>query len=98
MTSLACHGALWREIPPGLEPSDFALRSRFLNDNMGAGERVLDVGCGEGRFAAELARAGATVVGIDIAEEPLRRARELHPELDVRLVDPLGGWQLADAS
>jgi 2-polyprenyl-3-methyl-5-hydroxy-6-metoxy-1,4-benzoquinol methylase len=98
MTSLAWHGALWREIPPGLEPSDFALRSRFLNDNMGAGERVLDVGCGEGRFAAELARAGATVVGIDIAEEPLRRARELHPELDVGLVDPLGGWQLADAS
>jgi 2-polyprenyl-3-methyl-5-hydroxy-6-metoxy-1,4-benzoquinol methylase len=98
MTSLAHDEALWREIPPGLEPSDFALRSRFLNENVGAGERVLDVGCGEGRFAAELARAGAIVVGIDVAEEPLRRARVLHPELDVRLVDSLGGWQLADAS
>jgi 2-polyprenyl-3-methyl-5-hydroxy-6-metoxy-1,4-benzoquinol methylase len=96
--SLAYHEARWQQIPPGLESSDFALRSRFLNENVGAGERVLDVGCGEGRFAAELARAGATVVGIDVAEEPLRRARELHPELDVRLVDAEGGWELADAS
>jgi 2-polyprenyl-6-hydroxyphenyl methylase / 3-demethylubiquinone-9 3-methyltransferase len=98
MPSLAYHEARWREIPPGLEPSDFALRSRFLEENVRAGERVLDVGCGEGRFAAELARAGAAVVGIDVAEEPLRRARELHPELDVRLVDAEAGWELADAS
>src|ERR1700730_11103050 len=98
MPSLAYHEARWQEIPPGLEPSDFALRSRFLNENVGVGERVLDVGCGEGRFAAELARSGARVVGIDVAEEPLRRARELYPELDVRLVDAQGGWKLADAS
>jgi 2-polyprenyl-6-hydroxyphenyl methylase/3-demethylubiquinone-9 3-methyltransferase len=98
MPSLAYHEARWRQIPRGLESSDFSLRSRFLNENVGAGERVLDVGCGEGRFAAELARAGAKVVGIDVAEEPLRRARELHPELDVRLVDAEGGWELADGS
>ena len=94
----AYHEARWHEIPPGLEPSDFALRSRFLNENVGAGERVLDVGCAEGRFGAELLRAGASVVCIDVAEEPLRRARELHPELDARLVDSEGGWELADAS
>jgi 2-polyprenyl-3-methyl-5-hydroxy-6-metoxy-1,4-benzoquinol methylase len=98
MPSLAYHEARWHEIPPGLESWELALRSRFLNENVRPGERVLDVGCGEGRFAAELARAGATVVGIDVAEEPLRRARELHPELDVRLVDAEGGWELADAS
>jgi 2-polyprenyl-6-hydroxyphenyl methylase/3-demethylubiquinone-9 3-methyltransferase len=98
MPLLADHDARWDEIQPGLEPSDFALRSRFLSENVGAGERVLDVGCGEGRFAAALARAGASVVGIDVAEEPLRRARELHPELDVRLVNSEGGWELADAS
>jgi 2-polyprenyl-3-methyl-5-hydroxy-6-metoxy-1,4-benzoquinol methylase len=100
MPSRAHHEARWHELAPGLEPSDFPLRSRFVRESVRAGERVLDVGCGEGRFAAELARAGATVVGIDVAEEPLRRGRELHPELeqDLRLVDGEGAWELADAS
>jgi 2-polyprenyl-3-methyl-5-hydroxy-6-metoxy-1,4-benzoquinol methylase len=89
---------LWHALPEGLEPSDFALRRRFLLDRVAAGERVLDVGCGEGRFTAELAGAGARVVGVDVAEEPLRRARERHPELDVRLIDGEGSWELEDAS
>jgi 2-polyprenyl-6-hydroxyphenyl methylase/3-demethylubiquinone-9 3-methyltransferase len=92
------HEDLWRQLPEGLEPSDFELRLGFLLDRVRAGEHVLDVGCGEGRFAAELARAGAHVVGIDVAEEPLGRARARHPELDLRLVDGEGPWDLADAS
>jgi 2-polyprenyl-6-hydroxyphenyl methylase/3-demethylubiquinone-9 3-methyltransferase len=91
------HEDLWRQLPEGLEPSDFSLRLRFLLDRVQAGDRVLDVGCGEGRFATELVRAGAYVVGIDVAEEPLRRARLRHPELDLRLVDGEGPWDLADA-
>jgi 2-polyprenyl-3-methyl-5-hydroxy-6-metoxy-1,4-benzoquinol methylase len=59
---------------------------------------VLDIGCGEGHFAAELARIGAHPVGIDVAAEPLRRARERHPELDLRQVDAAGAWRLEDAS
>ena len=38
------------------------------------------------------------MVGVDVAEEPLRRARGAHPELDLRLVDGEGAWPLADAS
>jgi 2-polyprenyl-6-hydroxyphenyl methylase/3-demethylubiquinone-9 3-methyltransferase len=98
MPSRDYHEALWQRLPEGLEPSDFALRRQFLLEHVRAGERVLDVGCGEGRFAAELARAGAHVVGIDVAEEPLRRARMRHPELDLRLVAGEGPWELADAS
>jgi 2-polyprenyl-6-hydroxyphenyl methylase / 3-demethylubiquinone-9 3-methyltransferase len=96
MTARDYYEALWRRVPEGLEPADFDLRSHFLLERVPAGARVLDVGCGEGRFAAELARAGALVVGIDVAEEPLRRARSRHPELDLRLVDD-GEWELADA-
>ena len=43
-------------------------------------------------------RAGAEVVGIDVAEEPLRRARASDPGLDLRLVDADGPWPLRDAS
>ncbi len=37
--------------------------------------RILDVGCGAGRHAIELARRGYEVVGIDVAQGYLERAR-----------------------
>ena len=92
------HEALWEGVPEGLNPPDLDLRRAFLLEHVRAGERVLDVGCGEGRFAAELARIGARPVAIDVAAEPLRRARKRHPELDLRQVELAGAWPLADAS
>ena len=49
----------------------------FLVDALGlhAGQRVLDVGCGPGRHALELARRGITVLGIDASEDFVRLAR-----------------------
>jgi 2-polyprenyl-6-hydroxyphenyl methylase / 3-demethylubiquinone-9 3-methyltransferase len=98
MPSRDYHEALWRSIPQDLQPERFALRRRFLLERVGAGDRVLDVGCGEGRFAAELLDSGAQVVAIDVAEEPLRRARARRPELELHLVEPEGPWPLADSS
>ena len=40
-----------------------------------AGRRVVDVGCGTGRFAAALAERGAKVWGVDPSPEMLGRAR-----------------------
>ncbi len=45
-----------------------------------------------------LAENGALVVGIDVAAEPLRRARARRPELDLRVVGAAGPWPLKDAS
>jgi 2-polyprenyl-6-hydroxyphenyl methylase/3-demethylubiquinone-9 3-methyltransferase len=42
-----------------------------------AGKAVLDVGCGGGILTEAMARAGARVTGIDLAEKPLRIA-QLH--------------------
>jgi len=43
--------------------------------NLRPGERVLDLGCGQGRFTRRLAERGARVVGIDWSQEMLARAR-----------------------
>ncbi len=92
------HEAVWEGVPEGSDPAEERLRRAFLLTHVSAGTRVLDVGCGEGRFAAALARAEAEVVGIDVAAEPLRRAHLLQPELDLRHVPAAGAWPLADAS
>ena len=42
---------------------------------LAAGDRVLDVGCGTGRHALELARRGIDVVGVDISERFVEIAR-----------------------
>jgi len=105
MPSSSYHEALWEGVPAGSQPPEFARRRDFLLGHVRAGERVLDVGCGEGRFASELARANVRVVGVDVAEEPLRRARERDPRLDLRLLaaddnndnNDDGRWPLEDA-
>lgn len=98
MPSRAHHEALWEGVPAGSAPTEFALRRRFLLEHVRAAERVLDVGCGEGWFASELLRADVKVVGIDVAQEPLRRACARDLALDLRLVDADGPWPLEDAS
>lgn len=37
---------------------------------------VLDIGCGSGRYATEMANLGCVVTGVDLAEEMLELARE----------------------
>ncbi|MFC4102940.1 class I SAM-dependent methyltransferase [Paenibacillus xanthanilyticus] len=55
--------------------------------NAKAGERVLDWGCGTGDLAAELARTGAVVTGIDGSADMIARARVKYPQLDWRVAD-----------
>jgi SAM-dependent methyltransferase len=78
---------IWAGVPEGAEPENFGMRLDYLLANVTPGERVLDIGCGEGAFTAALAAAGAQAVGVEIAGEPLRRARGRFPELDLQLVE-----------
>jgi 2-polyprenyl-3-methyl-5-hydroxy-6-metoxy-1,4-benzoquinol methylase len=107
MVSRSYHESLWEAIPEGSRPPDLPLRRLFLLERLRVAApsaarpqeplRVLDVGCGEGQLTAELAEAGFAVVGVDVAEEPLRRARARHEVLDVRLVSEAEPWPLGDA-
>ena len=55
-----------------------------------AGKRVLDVGCGGGILAEAMAAEAASVIGIDLAEKPLKvaalHAMETGSTVDYRLV------------
>lgn len=47
--------------------------------------RVLDIGCGDGRHAIALAQRGHSVVGVDVVDALVERARTRSPEgIDVR--------------
>ena len=50
-------------------------RLRGVVDSLGplAGRRILDLGCGKGRFARALAAQGASVVGLDLSAAMLDR-------------------------
>ena len=107
MASRSYYENVWDGVPLGSQPPQLSLRRAFMLEGLRAAAsrrdaseplRVLDVGCGEGQLTAEAARAGYAVVGIDVAEEPLRRARERHDNLDLRLVGVQQEWPLADAS
>lgn len=76
------------------DPSAYARNGRFVSE-LGApvldwlapqaGERVLDLGCGDGVLTEKLVEAGCTVVGADASEEFVAAARQRG--LDARMLD-----------
>ncbi len=50
------------------------------------GRKSVDFGCGAGRSTRFLRQLGFEVIGVDIAEDMIRKARELDPSGDYRLI------------
>jgi ubiquinone/menaquinone biosynthesis C-methylase UbiE len=129
---------LWERLPEDLEPRDLGLRAAFARANVRPGDRVLDLGCGDGPLTGLLADAvtasarvpaapdgsaapgGAappgvaappdgsavsgrpaapgSVIGVDVAEAALRRARARHPALAFALTPIDGALPFDDGS
>ena len=82
------HGPATDTAPPTADQrwsaSDYAKNGRFVQELAGAvfamlapkpGERILDLGCGDGTLTAEIKAAGADVLGVDTSDELLAVAR-----------------------
>jgi SAM-dependent methyltransferase len=80
--------AFWADAPDDPEPWQWEARRALLLNEVRPGERVLDLGCGAGRFLTALRDAGAEPAGAEIAEAAARRARATG--LEVRLLEPDG--------
>lgn len=88
----------WADLPEDPTPWAWEMRRRLLLDEARPGERVLDLGCGAGRFVAELARHGARPIGVELSERALERAAQVAPGADLRALEPDGSLPLAHAS
>ena len=76
------------------DPERYARNARFVSDLAAAvvellnplpGERILDLGCGDGVLTAKFAEMGCSVVGIDASAAQIEAARKLG--LDARVMD-----------
>jgi SAM-dependent methyltransferase len=85
---------VWAGLPEDPDPWAWRRRRALLLREARPGERVLDLGCGTGRFVAALGDAGADPVGVELAETALERARRNVPGADLRLVAPDGSLPL----
>ncbi len=64
-------------------PRDPAMERFYVDAAGGPGQRVLDLACGSGRFTVPFAECGALVVGGDLSETMLARARAAATERGV---------------
>lgn len=76
------------------DPSDYSRHGRFVADLAGdvmlllaprAGERILDLGCGDGALTQRLVESGAVVTGVDTSEQMVHAAKAIG--LDARTID-----------
>jgi ubiquinone/menaquinone biosynthesis C-methylase UbiE len=63
---------------------NFLLHMHFIENHLHQGMRILDAGCGAGRYSIEFAKRGCQVTLFDISEEQLRIAEEIIEEAGVR--------------
>lgn len=93
--AIARHNALYREISSlaiqiegGLHPKHGILKYReYFLEHILPTDRVLDLGCGNGRVTFGVAEKATEVVGIDFNVDGIRKAREQYQRENLRFVE-----------
>ena len=62
------------------------------------GRKAIDFGCGAGRSTRFLQKLGFSAVGVDIAEDMIKKAREIDPKGDYRLIEEGDFSQFKDSA
>ena len=68
---------MWRR---AVSPEQTRIEADYIAKTLGTRGRLLDVPCGSGRLAIELARRGARVTGVDISSEFIAEAKATQVE------------------
>ena len=84
---------------PGIQPptQKTAASSRPLHRELCAGERILDLGCGDGVLTEQLAATGAEVIGVDNSPAMLEAAQKRGLRVEHHCADSLPYHQQFDA-
>ena len=83
----ALTGKLACEYGGGLHPKHRLMRYHdFFVNRLSPGEKVIDIGCGNGALACDMAKGGAVVTGIELNEDSLREAREKYSHKNLSYV------------
>jgi SAM-dependent methyltransferase len=76
-------GRLWLQLHPHRDDAEARRHAPWIVARLGlkTGTRLLDVGCGGGRYARAFAARGLKVTGVDLSAEMLEDARARSPNL-----------------
>jgi SAM-dependent methyltransferase len=89
----------WTRFEDGRTPApSVATHIRLLERYVRSGDRVLDAGCGPGRFTLELQRLGASVTALDISPRQIELLQQRVPEADAHVGDVVDLSRFGDDS